>query len=115
MAERDPIRREDPSRASTGKAGNAGSADLRNPDWDAYVPEGHGRTDEQVRADVQERLSTAEDLGERTRALSISVGNGIVTLEGEVESATMQQRLLELIRAVPSVKGVEDKLRVLGK
>jgi osmotically-inducible protein OsmY len=85
------------------------TADTRNPDWDKYAPEGHGRTDEQIRADVHQALR-GED-GRDTTALSISVGDGIVTLSGRVDDRAEQQRILELIRRVPSVKDVRDELR----
>jgi len=88
----------------------AHTADTRNPDWDKYSPEGQGRTDEQIRADVHEALR-GED-GEDTSSLSISVGDGIVTLSGRVDSASEQQRLTELVKAVPSVKDVRDQLEV---
>jgi len=86
------------------------TADTRNPDWDKYKPEGHGRTDEQIRNDVQQAL-VGED-GKQTTGLSVSVGDGIVTLGGRVESQDEQRRLTELVRGVPSVKEVRDELKV---
>lgn len=82
----------------------------RNPNWDSYVPEGHGHTDEQIRADLHEAL--AKESRVQTSALSISIADGVVTLRGEVSSPDEQRRLTEIVRAVPSVKSVESELRV---
>jgi osmotically-inducible protein OsmY len=79
---------------------------------DPYVPDGHGRTDEQIRADVHELLTN--QAGQSVSGLSLSVKDGIVTLEGEVQSQAEQQRVSNLLRAVPSVKRVENKLRLAG-
>jgi len=84
-------------------------ADTRNPDWDAYVPDGQGRTDEQIRADVHAAL--AGDDGQPDQTLSVSVQDGIVTLSGRVSSADEQQKVLEQVRSVPSVKEVRDELQ----
>jgi osmotically-inducible protein OsmY len=84
------------------KGPNAGRAAV------PYVAEGHGDTDEQIRADVHERL-----VDEATaRMLSVSVQNGVVALGGDVDSEPDRLRLLAIVRAIPSVKGVEDRLRV---
>ncbi len=89
------------------------TADTRNPGWDSYVTHGHGRTDEQVRADVQQlMIDDSDKIGDNSTALSISVEDGIVTLEGEVRSEEAQQRLVESIRAVPSVRDVRTMLRI---
>lgn len=95
--------------AANGKDNRSHTADSRNPDWDKYVPEGHGRTDEQIRADVHEALrSYGKELG----TVGISVGDGIVTLTGQVASANDQQSLTELIRNVPSVRDVQNRVQV---
>ena len=74
----------------------------------AYVPEGHGHTDEQIRADVHERL-----VDEQTaRFLSVVVQDGVVTLGGEITSEPDRLRLLSIVRAIPSVMHVEDRLRI---
>jgi osmotically-inducible protein OsmY len=73
-----------------------------------YVPEGQGHTDEQIRADVHERLSDDSS----ARLLSVSVQDGIVSLGGEVESDHESQRLMAIVAAIPSVQGVENRLRV---
>jgi osmotically-inducible protein OsmY len=115
MTQKNQASARDVRHSDASKTGTGGSADTRNPDWDSYVPEGHGRTDEQIRADVQEKLSTEKDLSATSTALAIVVADGRVTLQGEVASRGVQQRLLDLIRSVPSVKGVESKLRVVAQ
>jgi osmotically-inducible protein OsmY len=85
-------------------------ADTRNPDWDKYSPDGHGRTDEQIRADVHDALR--DKGGELADSLSVSVGDGVVTLSGKVTSESDQQRLTELVRGIPSVKDLRIELDV---
>jgi osmotically-inducible protein OsmY len=90
------------------------TADTRNPDWDKYVPEGKGRTDEQIRADVHEALAGAggaDASGGATQSLSVSVQDGIVTLSGRLPGESAQQKVLEQVRAVPSVKEVRSQLQ----
>jgi osmotically-inducible protein OsmY len=91
------------------KAG-AQTAGARNPDWDFYRPEGRGQTDEQIRADIHEAMRG--ESGDNTTAFSVSVADGIVTLSGGVRTAGEQRRLIDLVRAVPSVKEVRDQTRV---
>lgn len=80
------------------------TADSRNPDWDKYVPEGEGKTDEQIRADIHAAISDEQ-------GVSVSVQDGIVTLSGKLAGNTAQEKLLEQVRAVPSVKEVRSQLQ----
>ncbi|MDB4988069.1 MAG: hypothetical protein JWN04_3247, partial [Myxococcaceae bacterium] len=75
------------------------TADTRNPDWESYSPEGHGRTDEQIRADVHAALSGGAGAPDQT--LSVSVEDGIVSLSGSVSSADERKKVLERVRSVP--------------
>lgn len=86
------------------------TADTRNPDWEKYEPEGHGRTDEQIRADIHEALF-GKDAPDDAK-LSVSVGDGLVTLGGQVESEAECKRIVERVRSIPSVKDVRNELRV---
>src|SRR4051812_33657121 len=95
--------------SKNGQDNRAHTADTRNPDWDKYAPEGHGRTDEQIRADVHEALRGEAD--KDPAGVSVSVGDGIVTLRGQIADEGERRRLAELVRAVPSVKDVKDELR----
>ncbi|MDB4973238.1 MAG: hypothetical protein JWN48_1579 [Myxococcaceae bacterium] len=85
------------------------TADTRNPGWDSYSPSGQGRTDEQIRADVHAALTGVD--GQKEQTLSVSVQDGIVTLSGRVKSRDLQQKVLEQVRAVPSVSEVRDQLQ----
>lgn len=80
-----------------------GITDSNHPDWQAYRPEGHGRTDEQIRADVHELLQ--KESGSHGQ-LDLEVAEGIVTLKGKLEG---EADLLERIRAIPSVKGARTQ------
>ena len=86
---------------------NAHTADTRNPDWNKYVPEGHGRTDEQIRADIHQVLSSQSDLD--TGSLSIEVQDGLVTLSGKLGEGSASSTVVERIRAVSSVREVRDQ------
>jgi hypothetical protein len=71
--------------------------------------DGHGSSDEQIRSDLQQRLTMEGTRGSR---LLISIGDGIVTLKGEVTSPAEQRRLVEIVRRVPSVREVREELRI---
>jgi hypothetical protein len=71
---------------------------------------GHAHTDAQIGKDVQKHL-----LGQpapRAGRLLVSVGDGVVTLSGEVDSEAERTRLMDLVRSVPSVREVRDELSV---
>lgn len=71
---------------------------------------GHAHSDAEIGREVQQHL-----LGQpapRAGRLLVSVGDGVVTLSGEVESEAERSRLLELVRSVPSVREVRDQLSV---
>jgi len=89
------------------RATSENTADTRNPEWESYAPSGHGRTDEQIRADVHAALS-ATDAGQPS-SLRVTVLDGIVTLSGEVGDASKRSRICEKIRGVPSVREVRDQ------
>jgi osmotically-inducible protein OsmY len=76
----------------------SGVTDSNHPDWQQYHPEGHGRTDEQIRADVHELLQRESGAHKQ---LDLEVADGVVTLKGTLQGET---DLLERIRAIPSVK-----------
>jgi osmotically-inducible protein OsmY len=85
------------------------TADSRNPDWEKYVADGKGRTDEQIRADVHAAISAGGGGGAQT--LSVSVQDGVVTLEGKLAGDAAQQQVLEKVRSVPSVREVLNQLQ----
>jgi len=88
------------------------TADTRNPKWDNYAPQGHGRSDEQIRADVHDALQKLHaSQPAAAEQLSISVDAGVVTLSGRAASQAEQRRIVELVRAIPSVRELRDQLR----
>lgn len=71
---------------------------------------GHTHTDAQIGRDVQRRL--VGEPAPRGARLLVSVGDGAVTLTGEVDDQRERERLLRLVRDVPSVREVHDQLIV---
>jgi osmotically-inducible protein OsmY len=86
------------------------TADSRNPDWDSYVPKGKGRTDEQIRADVHQKLLKLR--GVPAYNLCIEVQDGVVTLRGNVDGEAQRLKLEKLVRSVRSVRELRDRLQV---
>lgn len=92
-------------------------ADAAEPTEEPVKPQrkegnGHAHSDAEIGNDVQRRL-----LGERaprSGRLLVSVGDGAVTLSGEVDDESQRERLLGLVRTVPSVREVRDQLVVNG-
>ena len=89
---------------------SAHSAPTRNPDWESYTPDGHGRTDEQIRADIHQVLSSDP----ARSAVAVTVADGMVTLTGEFVDDADRQRLCEDLRDLPSVRGLNDQSSVRG-
>lgn len=96
-----------PIQSAASDATTAHTADTRNPDWNKYVPDGHGRTDEQIRADIHQVLSSQTDLD--TGSLSIEVQDGLVTLSGKLGEGAASSTVVDRIRVVPSVREVRDQ------
>ncbi len=69
---------------------------------------GHTHSDEQIRTHIQRRL--AGERAPRASHLLVSVGEGVVTLRGEVDDEAERQRLTELVRGVDSVRELHDEL-----
>jgi osmotically-inducible protein OsmY len=73
---------------------------------------GHTHSDEQIRAHIQQRL--LKERAPRARHLLVSVGQGVVTLSGEVDDEAERRRLTDLVRGVGSVREVHDELSTPG-
>lgn len=71
---------------------------------------GHAHSDSEIGADVQRRLLA--EATPRAARLMVRVGDGIVTLSGEVDDENERERLLGLVRGVASVREVRDQLIV---
>jgi osmotically-inducible protein OsmY len=74
---------------------------------------GGGSSDGQIGSDVRQRLMAAPP--PRGGRLLVSVGDGVVTLSGEVDDQIERERLLDLVRDVDSVRDVRDRLQVRSK
>ena len=69
------------------------------------------RSDESIRKEVSHGLLNELPLLGRVR-VQVSVTDGVVKLDGEVESGSLTGLLLRLVAAVPGVVGVENRLRL---
>ncbi|HKF74837.1 MAG TPA: CBS domain-containing protein [Candidatus Dormibacteraeota bacterium] len=67
------------------------------------------RSDESIRDEVQRHV-LADQLGLEPDALDVSVSDGVVTLQGEAESAEQASRAVAGARGVEGVVGVDDRL-----
>jgi len=69
------------------------------------------RTDESIRKEVAHGLLNELPLLGRGR-VQVTVKDGVVRLDGEVESGSLTGLLVRLVAAVPGVVGVENHLRL---
>jgi osmotically-inducible protein OsmY len=68
-------------------------------------------TDEQIREAIHERLARQPGLLQQI-SLNIRVGDGIVTLRGDVPNEIVRGEITELVQGVPEVKELRSELRV---
>lgn len=73
-------------------------------------PKGYQRSNERLKEDICERLTDAPDVD--ASEISIQCKDGIVTLEGSVESRHMKHRVEDIVDSCSGVKDVENRLRV---
>jgi osmotically-inducible protein OsmY len=71
------------------------------------------KTDEEVRADIRKVLGCT-DTGETSR-IQISVTDGIVMLEGKIDSYWKKERIEDLVSSVDGILRIENNLRVSVK
>jgi hyperosmotically inducible periplasmic protein len=76
----------------------------------AENPEEVARADEWVTARVQAKYFLSNDI--KSRNLSVSTRNGVVTLTGEVETEAERQQAVTLARNTDGVQSVNDELRL---
>jgi osmotically-inducible protein OsmY len=69
---------------------------------------GHTHSDEQIRTEIQQRLS--KERAPRASHLLVSVGEGVVTLRGQVDDELERKRLTDIVRAVGAVRELHDEL-----
>lgn len=72
------------------------------------------RTDLEIRAEVEE-LVLAGALGVRAGEVQVLVEDGVVQLDGEVESERLRAIVSRLVRSVDGVVDVEDNVTVAGE
>ncbi|MFX1287317.1 MAG: BON domain-containing protein [Promethearchaeota archaeon] len=67
-------------------------------------------SDEEIQDDVEDKISKEKTLG--LTHIKTSVINGIVTIEGSIQSFWQRARLETITRAVKGVKGIVTKLKI---
>ena len=81
-------------------------------DDDIQLDDGQPPIDDELRADVIERLRASEvPAGDR---LQVATVGSTVTLQGEVESIDVLEELLGIVGEVPGVEEVIDEVHVAG-
>lgn len=73
-------------------------------------PKGYQRSNERLKEDICERLTDAPDVD--ASEIGIQCKDGIVTLEGSVESRHMKHRVEDIVDSCSGVRDVENRLRV---
>jgi osmotically-inducible protein OsmY len=101
----------------SGYAGSGGYAAEREAATDAQTHtkkpgNGHTHSDEQIRAHIKQRLQ--KERAPRASHLLVSVGEGVVTLSGEVDDESERKRLTDIVRGVGSVRELHDELSTRG-
>lgn len=71
---------------------------------------GHRRSDERIREEVCERLYRERNL--EPRAIYVDVSDGLVTLEGRVDSRPIKRLAEDVAMSVPGVEDVINHLRL---
>jgi len=72
-------------------------------------PKGYSRSDERIREDVCERLTYDPQVD--ASDITVTVSNGEVTLEGEVENRHQKRRAEDVVERVNAVKDVHNQLK----
>jgi len=72
-------------------------------------PKGYSRSDERIREDVCERLTYDPEVD--ASDITVTVSNGEVTLEGEVENRHQKRRAEDVVERVNAVKDVHNQLK----
>jgi osmotically-inducible protein OsmY len=53
-----------------------------------------------------------QDLGARADGISVTIKNGVATLQGKVASEAQKQEIENQVKAVPGVDRVDDQLMI---
>lgn len=106
-----------PGERYAGRYGDAGdrryAGDDRSPfgGYRGLGPKNYARSDERIREDLCERLAEADDID--ASDIDVSVRNGVVSLQGEVEDRWMKYRAEDLADNCAGVKDVQNNLHVM--
>jgi len=73
-------------------------------------PKGYTRSDERIREDVCEALMRQGEID--PSEIEIEVKDGIVTLQGTIESRQAKHRLESKLESILSVKDIENRLQI---
>jgi osmotically-inducible protein OsmY len=73
-------------------------------------PKGYRRTDQKILEDISDLLTYASDVD--ASEIDVQVKDGIVTLEGFVDSRATLRRAEEIVESVPGVSDLKNQLKV---
>lgn len=76
-------------------------------------PKGYQRTDQRIQEDVCERLS--EETHMDVTEVTVNVKDGVVSLEGSVDSRSVKHRIEDIADSCSGVKDVQNRLSVSGE
>ena len=70
------------------------------------------RPDKDIESDV--RLVLLEDFLLGRSEIAVGIKNGLIVLHGSVPTADLRDRIIDAIRRIPGVVGIESQITVLG-
>jgi osmotically-inducible protein OsmY len=90
--------------------GDKDAARRRQMDHRGRGPQNYTRSDDRIREDVNDNLT--DDWGVDASNVTVTVGNGEVTLDGTVATRLQKRRAEDCAEEVSGVKNVQNNLRV---
>ncbi len=78
--------------------------------YTGFGPRGYKRPDDRIREDVMDRLWVDGQID--ASDIDVSVNNGVITLQGTVESRRMKRMAEDTAWSVPGVDDVQNQLRL---
>jgi len=102
-----------PSAGAQRAAENVGSPSASEPTGTSQ-PKGSisTLTDEQIRDEIHQRLVQEAEEGSSGRLVVVEVGDGMVTLKGEVPDEREIAHLVAVVSSIRAVRGVKQEFRV---
>jgi len=95
---------------SEGGGGWEGSQQMRRQSFAGRGPQGYRRSDERISEDINEELTTDDELD--ASGISVEVKNGEVLLKGSVTDRQSKRRAEEIAESCSGVKDVQNQIRV---